>query len=566
MHVQKTSGSKLLLVFGTGILLIWMVFLIIISLYTSFNPTFENYMVYSGGPVDVSDEYAITYSWERYFLEPVSALSFLVSGLDAFDAYLIVIIGYIAFRLIFLIISRESLGKSQKYQVVMKFIRKTYNAFWKYFLLVLGIGALVLYLLYDSLGFIYVNENFMGYIQALVIFGLVFLLVKILYNTVVFLHPLAKLKIKRRKPWKARGKKSVRYWLHKVPNTIGREARYGLCGFLLFLTITLGLSTLQLPTRTIVPNNLGPDEMLIDMHAHTFHSDGWLSPEERVDWYIEQGIRAAAFSDHQQIIGAQRAREYVERNNLDFTVITSQEYTTYDIPGEVYDIHLNIFGLEEDITALEFANDVGAINPMNVSDMINYTKSNGGYVIVNHYRHWSTDDEQPYSLNDLFNWGVDGFEYTRDHGMYRYCVDKNLACVYTTDVHSNEPLFEFTKIKLPSNATLDNFTLHDIFISLKDYANVQGVEISVESDNITLSHDLREFDIIGDFLNYMLALDDGQVISWFAWSIGVYAIYVVLILWVRRMDASKLVEKIEVVPSKRGIWFKGEYWWQSRKR
>ena len=54
---------------------------------------------------------------------------------------------------------------------------------------------------------------------------------------------------------------------------------------------------------------------------------------------MDQGIHGAAFSDHHNLGGAIHAQDYVDRRNLDFTVIKAQEFTD-DPEG----IHLNIYG------------------------------------------------------------------------------------------------------------------------------------------------------------------------------------------------------------------------------
>ncbi|GAG97584.1 unnamed protein product, partial [marine sediment metagenome] len=135
------------------------------------------------------------------------------------------------------------------------------------------------------------------------------------------------------------------------------------------------------PTQKI-EGNLDSDEFLFDFHGHTTMSDGWITPEQRVMWYIEHGIDGAAFTDHDNIRGAIIAQNYVEINGLDFVVWIGAEWTDNE-----RDVHMNYYGLEEEIVAPMSATPLGTTLALNASEMITYVKSRGGYVIVNHYNY-----------------------------------------------------------------------------------------------------------------------------------------------------------------------------------
>ena len=130
------------------------------------------------------------------------------------------------------------------------------------------------------------------------------------------------------------------------------------------LGVQIFLISTPFPTYTII-TDLEEDEFLFDFHVHTTMSDGWLSPEERVDWYIEQGIHGAAFSDHDNLRGAKIAQDYVKENDLDFVVFTAEEWTDHE-----NDIHMNIFGLEEKVVPEESESDFYDMKSMNAKETI----------------------------------------------------------------------------------------------------------------------------------------------------------------------------------------------------
>jgi hypothetical protein len=290
--------------------------------------------------------------------------------------------------------------------------------------------------------------------------------------------------------------------------------------------------------------------MLIDLHVHTTMSDGWLTPEERVDLYLSQGIHAAAFADHLNTRGASLAREYVRAFNLDFTVITAQEFTC-----NVPEIHLNVYGIEDNLSPIEYQGQPYSPNCMNVSDMIQYVKSHGGYVTVNHYE---PPGSGPFNYTQLMNWGVDGFEIVnmgreRSPAIRQFCKVNNLICLAGSDEHGNSPLDSFMRITLadPANVTVDS-----IFAALKNNTH-EVVLVRFTPDKVHLPRSLRDFSIVEDFLNYILTLDPLQVASWIAWSCGIFCVYLFLIHRIKtRFNTEAQERKLVEDPKKRSFLFK----------
>jgi len=288
--------------------------------------------------------------------------------------------------------------------------------------------------------------------------------------------------------------------------------------FLLILgVISLSALSAPLPTQEIHAD-LAPNEFLFDFHVHTTLSNGYLTPEERVDWYISQGINGAAFSDQLSPNGALRAQSYVDSLRLNFTVFIAQEYAAIDPK-----IHLNLFGLLEPITPIAYAGDPYAVNCMNTSDAIRYAKSYGGFVVVNHYI--GNGNTPAYPLETLRDWGVDGFEITNagaelDPSIREFCLANNLALIAGTDEHMNQEINAFMRVALPDPS---NRSLASVFEVLKMNEH-EVVLVEQYVTRFAWPSLLDPFKIVWKFTNYMLNLSPFQWGSWFLWSSSIYAL------------------------------------------
>jgi len=70
--------------------------------------------------------------------------------------------------------------------------------------------------------------------------------------------------------------------------------------------------------------------VLLEMHSHTYFSDGAMSPEQMVEWAIAYGFSAIAVTDHNTITGGLAAKKYAESkgyNESTIVVIPGVEYT-----------------------------------------------------------------------------------------------------------------------------------------------------------------------------------------------------------------------------------------------
>ncbi len=550
--LKSLSKSNMLLAIAGAMLAAWIVLLAVLASIPTGEPTFTE--VITGD--DVSAEYAIEKSPWRYIFEPVSAIAFTAGG-NLIGIIVLVPAIYLVARIVFLLVEKVVLrtnGKlNRKVEIVMAHARNVVNFFWKYALLGLAIGASVIGVGYTTNGFQFVNNYFMGAIFIIVYALAGALGFKVTYNLATLLHRKLTFRVKARKMWKDLPRTSPVYWCHKIFDVLGREPRYLLSIGLMCVVGVYALESIHVPTHKIVAT-LGPNEYLFDLHVHTWYSDGSMSPEARVDWYIEQGIDGAAFTDHDNIRGWSRAIAYVEQNHLPFVVIKGEEYTRHD----EYPIHLNIFGIDQAIAPeSQWSPGFPDTLYLNVSDMIATVHSLGGFVVVNHY---SGAPGWPYYFDQLRGWGVDGFEVVNSGNLFPpsirdYCVAWNLSCIAGTDEHMNGEIMSFNRVTLadPSNVT-------ELFISLKK--NKHDVVLISPSDEIFQLYPewgddprmaLNGFAAFG---NYFANMDAGQHASWIAWSCGAYVVFAALVIRMKKTPLETMEAQLVVDPRKRCLLLK----------
>ena len=175
-----------------------------------------------------------------------------------------------------------------------------------------------------------------------------------------------------------------------------------------------------------------------ELHTHTIHSDGSMSPTELVATARKQGLSGIALTDHNAVTGVEEAVKACEGKS--FNVIPGVEWTTF------YG-HLTVLGGNTKINYQE-------VNPSNVLDVIKKVRAEGdiigiahpyriGYPIctggsndfnisdysgITHYEVWSYLSPQKEITNELAD-----REYLRliEHG-------NKIACVYGRDFHKVE--------------------------------------------------------------------------------------------------------------------------------
>ena len=533
MSLGTTIKKNKLLSIVSAFFSIWFIFLIILCVINKREVIFYDAL----SQTDVSSDYTSSFPLERYFIEPFMGLAYIF-GME-FLWLIAFFILYLVFRVIYLGIKRIGIIKSEKYKTLMCPVDDWIRFAFKLFsIVVLVIGTIIL-IGYVVLGFYFVSRYFMVFVQLGIRIAFIILLIKSSYIIIKLLHPNFKLNYESRKEKKLPKKDG------KVSNSLRvgkRELIYMLGTAYLFLAANILLISIPFPTHRI-ETNLADDEFLFDFHGHTTMSDGWLTPEQRVQYYIKHGISGAAFSDHDNIRGAKAAQKFVEESGLDFLVFIAEEWTQHKP-----EIHINYYGIEETIVPLESDNPFTMV--MNASEMIKYVKGKGGYVIVNHYNANPNKNGGlgvPYNFTDLMNWGVDGFEIVngdsvQEREIREFCLNNSLICLGGSDVHTNEDLNCILKLRLddPTNMSIAN-----IFQNLARNDH-EVIAIKLHSNLINFPDDINDlgFEIFEDYLNYLLNLNSIQVLSWIIWSCLVYILFFLCHRKVKKANLSRVRDKI----------------------
>ncbi len=530
--IKKNSLSFIITVLVVG----WLVFLTVMVVLAQRTVQFVNVIPDANG-VDVSANYSSDIPLLRYLLEPLAGMIFSVVS-DPVDSIVSIILLYIIARIALFAIDNTILKGRKKKEVIFAYFKDTLDYFGKWFLLAFGISLLWFLFGFLIFGFQYVNNTFQYHLFIPCYLGLVLLVYKGGSHLVRFIIPGL-----TPKPLNWDKEPENRNLTDRFKSRSIKEGVYLLEFVLLFLVLIFNLLQVRFPTQRINPIvPLDDDEILLDLHVHTTMSDGYLAPHDRVFWYIEQGFHAGAFSDHDNLRGAHFAQAFVAAFNIDFTVLTAEEYTVqdFDFPGTP-EIHLNIIGLEDTIIPVGALrkNDVFG-KSMNVSDMIKYVKSHGGYVFVNHYRSFPGS---PYTYDQLRDWGVDGFEVInggsysdRYRDIREYCLANGLACLANTDQHPGDPAECFMKVKLddPNDKSADA-----IFTALKKNQH-DAVYIDTISTEVEFPSPLDQLELFENLINYLLNSDKLQVLSWIVWSGIAYLLSLLIIQGVKKSSIDKI--------------------------
>lgn len=513
--------------------LLWTVYLIILAITANREVIFYDYL----SQENVNSEYSSGVPLLRYFIEPIIGVALIIDGYDLAFAFVYTAIIY---RLGYFHAKKKGKLESEK----AKLLWYPFKDWIRFSFILLSIsilsGLFLVLFIFIFAGFFYVNLYWMTILLVVMISNLIAIIIKGIIIIIKFLHPKLKLnygKLKRFNLPPARSKRE------KYFRSFRREFVYVATFSLLLSGIGMVLLTAQFPMHTI-KTDLDDDEVLLDFHVHTYLSDGWLSPQQRVDWYIAHGIDGAAFSDHDNLRGAQIASKYVKDNDLDFTVFYAEEWTDHE-----NGIHMNIFGLKETIVPLE-SEAIGGAPAMDAKDTIKYVKEKGGYVMVNHYNYNENPDGgfgTPYSLEDLMNWGVDAFEIVNGGRLQHYkirefCLNNSLACIGGSDIHTNKELNTFVKLRLNNT---DDMDLDEIFRALKKNEHeVIGVNMNPKNVRIHELFHALELDYIEDFIEYLLNLNALQILSWIIWTSGGFSLMTFFYMRAKKADIEKLRQKI----------------------
>lgn len=519
---------------------VWIIVLIVLAMVSTRNVVFYDAL----NQINVSSDYSSVLPWTRYIIEPFAVIAFILEY--EFTWFLPLLVIYPILRVIYVVLWNKGKFQSPKYTQIRHVLTDFIYFVFKVFSITLVAILLIILIGFFVQGFFFVNRYFMVIIQIGIHLSYILTIIKGGYTLLKLFHRRLKLNLAKKIENNIRRESSKKT---RITYNLKKELVFFSGLIFLLLGTNIVLLSIQFPPHKIVPTiPLEDDEFLFDFHVHTTFSDGWLTPEERVLWYIEHGITGAAFSDHDNIRGALIARDFVQKNGLDFAVWIAQEWTNHETDPE---IHMNFYGLEEEIVPPE-SYIPGGPKVMNASEIISYVKSNGGFITVNHYNYDINPEGgygAPYTLEQLRDWGIDGFEIINGGsygGKYyqirQFCLDNNLTCIAGSDIHINEDLNTFIKIKLddPNNKTLAN-----IFKNLRKNEH-EAIAIQFYPEVVDIPGDLKDigFYVLEDFINYFLNIDTFQALSWIMWSSASYVLFLFFYRRVKKVELKRLKYKI----------------------
>ncbi|MFX0010596.1 MAG: PHP domain-containing protein [Candidatus Hermodarchaeota archaeon] len=509
---------------------IWILFLIIITIIGQRKIVFFDAL----HNLDVSSEYSDLLPIGRYIFEPFTAIAFILEY--EFTWLFLFFIFYPILRILYYLFKKKGRFNSIKFNYLRWLISDFVEFCFKIYSLALVVVGLIVLIGYLVQGFIFVNRYFMIPIQLAISICFILMIIKAGYTILKLVH--SRLRFKLRSKFEGRDNSKKARAIKETVYIVG-------IGFILLATNIVLISIKFMPHQIIPETPLDEDEFLMDFHVHTIYSDGWLTPEERVMWYIEQGIDAAFFTDHDNIRGYHIAKQFVEESGLDFVVLIGEEWTDHE-----NDIHMNYFGISKEIVPLE-SYTVGGPSAMNASDLINYVKSHGGYITVNHYNYDPNPAGGygvPYTLEQLRDWGVDGFEivnggsYQGKYEMIRqFCITNNLIMMGGSDIHTNEDLNTFVRLQLTDPT---NFTVANIFNNLKNNTH-DVIAVEFYPKVVDFPNDMNDlgFYVFEEFANYILNLDTFQGLSWIIWSLVIFIIFLIGYRKLKKADAKWWTKK-----------------------
>jgi len=541
MKIGSFIKKNKLFTFAFICIIAWIIFLSVIMITATREVIFYDAL----NQIDVSSEYTSTIPLTRYLLEPIIGFTFVMgNNYEMIIAFLVCII---VFRVIFNIFKQRGMIRSEKAKLLWYPVKDLIRFSFIVIIIFLTAGLLTLLIGWLILGFYFVSLHFMLMIQLLISIGLILIVIKAIFILTKGFHPHLKLNYLAKKRYKKRENETTAFKASKI---LRRETVYVFGISLTFFVGALFLVTIPFPTQ-VIEVDLADDEFLFDLHVHTTMSDGFLTPEERVEWYVSQGLSGAAFSDHDNRRGAIAAQAYVDMRGYDFLVIDSEEWTDHADP---YQIHMNIYNLNETIVPLESDTPEWFDGPkaMNASDTIQYVKANGGFITVNHYNNRENTEfggiGYPFNYTQLRDWGVDGFEIVNGGGIRNaeireFCLNNSLACMSATDMHTNQPINAFVKLKL---ADPTNLTVANIFATLKNNTH-QAIAVNLNPNNFDIVPEFLkdlEFGFIEKFIEYFMNLDSFQVLSWICWSTIGFLFISIVYRKAKKLDIETVRRKI----------------------
>ena len=234
----------------------------------------------------------------RGVFEPLIG-SFLIIGLEFEYWILILVIFYPTIRAVILLLDKFRYNQRIKSNFISVMFQDALRFTFIWGLLVFLLGIITLGIGYLIGGALFLSNNFRWILKVISWANFGMFTGKLLFSIIVYLIKKTDTHVKFHKIRTKYLSKIRKDKIKSVLISTKREVVKFLATFWLILMLTQGMQYIYFPTQTIEPTfSLAPDEFLFDFHCHTTYSDGILSPAQRVQWYIDQGIHGAVERAH----------------------------------------------------------------------------------------------------------------------------------------------------------------------------------------------------------------------------------------------------------------------------
>ena len=180
----------------------------------------------------------------------------------------------------------------------------------------------------------------------------------------------------------------------------------------------------------------------IDMHIHTYMSDGTMSPEDCIILALKNGIGTVAITDHNSFAGVEDALYFGKKYGIE--VIPAIEFNTAlmdNLHFLVYFNNMNFLQLQSFISNMDFAVTYG--KPYTNKQVFDKMKENGGKIFMAHPMKYGFENEELLNQIEAYkNMGLDGIEayhnstnLEQSRYLTQIANDKNLLICGGSDFH-----------------------------------------------------------------------------------------------------------------------------------
>eukprot|EP01112_Ceratiomyxa_fruticulosa_P009680 TRINITY_DN2537_c0_g1_i1.p1 TRINITY_DN2537_c0_g1~~TRINITY_DN2537_c0_g1_i1.p1 ORF type:complete len:423 (-),score=73.51 TRINITY_DN2537_c0_g1_i1:161-1429(-) len=199
---------------------------------------------------------------------------------------------------------------------------------------------------------------------------------------------------------------------------------------------------------------------IFEPHSHTIYSDGQLTPEQLIQFYIANGFNVLAVTDHNTIQGALEAQKIAQAKYSDkISIVIGEEWTNCRV-------HMGFLGITEEVPPIKYPTDD------DIKNAISNVHKQGGIVIYNHipWSYWAGLD-QP-TKEQLVDWGIDYFDITTesilDLQTLFWAQENGIGIIAGNDEHTGVPINEWSLVAVQG-------------LPLYNYTQIGSVNLTVPS-------------------------------------------------------------------------------------